>query len=103
LAGPEAIESALTSDSTGIGFSSSAMHSTGIHALAIVPHKGASPVTPTPDAIRSKQYPMSRTLGMVINRPMNQQLSPELQTFIDFILSPEGQSVVIKAGYVSLQ
>jgi phosphate transport system substrate-binding protein len=102
LAGPEAIESALISDFAGIGFSSSAMRSAGIHTLAIAPHKDALAVAPTPDAIRSGQYPLSRTLGIAINRPMNQPLSPALQAFIDFVLSPEGQGIVTKAGYVSL-
>ncbi len=102
LAGPEAVESALISDSAGIGFSSSAMRSTGIHTLAITPHKDALAVAPTPDAIRSGQYPMSRTLGIAINQPMNQPLSSALQAFRDFILSPEGQSIATKAGYVSL-
>ena len=102
LAGPEAVENALISDSASIGFFSSAMRSAGIHALAIASHKNALAVAPTPDAIRSGQYPMSRTLGIAINRPMDQPLSPALRVFIDFILSPEGQSVVTKAGYVSL-
>jgi phosphate transport system substrate-binding protein len=102
LAGPEAVESALISDSAGIGFSSSAMRSAGIRTLAIVPHKDALAVAPTPDAIRSGQYPMSRTLGIAINQPMNQPLSLALQAFIDFVLSPEGQSIATKAGYVSL-
>ncbi|WP_161782391.1 PstS family phosphate ABC transporter substrate-binding protein [Methylobacter tundripaludum] len=102
LAGPEAVESALGSDFASIGFSSSAMRSAGIHALAIASHKGALAVAPTTDTIRSGQYPMSRTLSIAINRPKNQPLSPALQSFIDFVLSPEGQSVVTKAGYVSL-
>jgi ABC-type phosphate transport system, periplasmic component len=45
---------------------------------------------------------MSRTLGIAINQPMNQPLSLALQAFIDFVLSPEGQSIATKAGYVSL-
>jgi phosphate transport system substrate-binding protein len=102
LAGPEAVENALISDSAGIGFSSNAMRSAGIHMLAIITHKSALAVAPKPDAIRSGQYPISRTLGFAINRPRNQPLSPELRTFIDFVLSPEGQSVATKAGYVSL-
>jgi phosphate transport system substrate-binding protein len=102
LAGPEAVENALISDSAGIGFSSSAMHSAGIHMLAIAPHKDALAVAPASDAIRSGQYPMSRTLGIAINRPMSQPISPALQAFIDFALSPEGQRVATKAGYVSL-
>ncbi|MFA5923854.1 MAG: substrate-binding domain-containing protein [Methylococcaceae bacterium] len=102
LAGPEAIESAHISDSAGIGFSSSAMRSAGMHALAISAHKKDLAIAPMPEAIRSGQYPMSRTLGIAINRSMNQPLSPALRAFIDFVLSPEGQSVVTKAGYVSL-
>jgi phosphate transport system substrate-binding protein len=100
LAGPEAIESALLSDSAGIGFSSSSMNSAGMHMLAIASHKDALAVAPTPDAIRSGQYPMSRILGFAINQPRNRPLSPALQAFIDFVLSPEGRSVVTKAGYV---
>jgi phosphate transport system substrate-binding protein len=102
LAGPEAVENALISDLAGIGFSSSAMRSAGIHTLAIVPYKGAPAVKPTPDAIRSGKYPMSRTLAIAINRPINQPPSPVLSAFIDFVLSPEGQSIATKAGYVSL-
>ena len=102
LAGPEAVESALISDSAGIGFSSSAMRSVGMHALAIARHKKDLAIAPTPDAIRSGQYPMSRTLGIAINQPINQPLSLALQAFIDFILSPEGQGIATKAGYVSL-
>ena len=102
LAGPEAVESALISDSAGIGFSSSAMRSAGMHTLAIATHKKDLPIAPTPEAIRSRQYPMSRTLGIAVNRPMNQPLSPALKAFIDFVLSPEGQGIVTKAGYVKL-
>jgi phosphate transport system substrate-binding protein len=102
LAGPEAVENALISDADGIGFISSSMRAAGIHTLAITPHKGAPTIAPTTDTIHSGQYPMSRILGIAINQPKNQSLSPALQTFIDFILSPEGQNIAIKAGYVSL-
>lgn len=102
LAGPEAVENALNSDVAGIGFSSSAMRSAGIHSLAIAPKNNAPAIAPTPDAIRSGQYPMSRTLGIAINRPIGKPLSPALRTFIHFVLSPEGQSIVTKAGYIAL-
>ena len=102
LAGPEAVESALNSDISGIGFSSSAMRSAGIHTLAVAPNKDEPAIAPTPEAIRSGQYPMSRTLGIAINRPIGQPLSPALRAFIHFILSKEGQNIATKAGYVSL-
>lgn len=102
LAGPAAVVNALISDDAGIGFASSSMSTAGIHMLAVAPHKDAIAVVPSTDTIRSGQYPISRTLGIAINQPKNQPLSPELQAFIDFVLSPEGQSIAAKAGYVSL-
>ncbi len=102
LVGPEAVEDALISDISGIGFSSNAMHSEGTHTLAIAAKKSSRAIAPTLDAIRSGLYPMSRTLGIAVNKPGNQAFSPALQAFIDFVLSQEGQSVVNEAGYVSL-
>jgi len=142
LAGPEAVESAIMTDSAGIGFFSSSnlsksnppksvcntssppgfVHNdlcinltdtstfepfnikplTGLHMLAIAPQKGAPAIAPTADAIRSGRYAMSRTLAINVNQPKNRPLSPALQTFIDFVLSPEGQAIVTKAGYVPL-
>ena len=61
LAGPEAIEDALISDISGLGFSSSAMHSAAMRTLAAAPNKKASAIVPTPDSIRSSLYPMNRT------------------------------------------
>jgi len=102
LAGPSAVEDALMTDINGIGFSSSAMRSEGTHSLAIAANKTSSAIQATPEAIRSGLYPMSRTLGIAINKPIKQPFSPALQAFIDFLLSQEGQSVVNEAGYVSL-
>ncbi|MGD0958416.1 MAG: substrate-binding domain-containing protein [Methylomonas sp.] len=102
LAGPDAVESALISDFAGIGFSSSAMSAPGIHALAIAPRKGEPAVTPSPDAIRSGRYAMSRTLAITVNQPENRPLLPALQAFIEFVLSPDGQRIAAKAGYVTL-
>ena len=73
----------------------------GFHALALAAHKGAAAIAPTADAIRSGRYPMSRTLAITLNHPENRPLSPALQAFIDFVLSPVGQAIVAKAGYVS--
>ena len=102
LAGPEAVESAISSDIAGIGFSSSAMRSSRMHAVAVAPHKDVSPIAPTSEAIRSRQYPMSRILGIAVNRPRGKPLSSPLAEFIHFVLSMEGQGIVTKAGYVSL-
>lgn len=102
LAGPEALENALITDLSGIGFSSNALRSAGIHALAVAPDKQTPAIAPTPANIRSKHYPMHRTLSIAVNRPANLPLTPALQAFIAFVRSSEGQNVAKKAGYVTM-
>ena len=102
LAGPEALEVALMSDVSGIGFSSSAMQTVGTHSLAVALNKNTEAIAPTYEAIYSGKYPMVRVLSIAINQPINKPLSPALQAFIDFVLSPRGQGIVSKAGYVPL-
>ncbi|BCG63509.1 MAG: phosphate transport system substrate-binding protein [Methyloprofundus sp.] len=102
LAGPAAVQDALISDISGIGFSSSTMRSAGMRALAVAPNKNAAAILPVADTIRSSAYPLSRTLAIVVNYPIAKPFTPVMQAFIDFVLSVEGQSVVDNAGYVSL-
>ncbi|MDD4915779.1 MAG: substrate-binding domain-containing protein [Methylococcales bacterium] len=102
LAGPEAVQSALISDSAGIGFASSSMQAAGIHMLAVAADRSAPAVTPTADAIRSGRYFMSRKLALVVNLPPGRSFSPALQAFVNFALSPEGQGIAAKAGFVAL-
>ena len=102
LVGSASIELALTSDYAGIGFVNSALRSSELHTLAISPDKKSVAVAPTPETIRSGQYPMSRTLSIVINHRKGQPVPPVLQAFIDFARSPEGLEVIEKAGYVTL-
>lgn len=102
LPGAAAIELALTSDYAGIGFSNSAMRSAELHALAIKSNNKTTAITPNSENIRSKRYPMSRTLAIVINHRTDQPVSPLLQAFIKFIRSSVGENIIRKAGYVTL-
>lgn len=102
LAGPEAVLSTLNSDVAGIGFASSSMRSSRTRPLAVASDKHGSGVAPTPEAIRSRKYPMSRTLSIAVNEPPNRRIPPALRVFERFVLSEEGQNIAAKAGYVAL-
>lgn len=56
------------------------------------------PVTPTVANVKSGQYPISRPLIMIT------QGAPQglAKSYIDFIISPNGQEIVAKEGYVTL-
>lgn len=102
VAGPDALESAVASQPGAIGFSSSALHSASIRPLAVARDHSAQAVAPDAEAIRSHRYPMSRTLSIAVNVPDGKPLPPKLQTFVDYVLSADGQNMAQMAGYVPL-
>jgi phosphate transport system substrate-binding protein len=69
----------------------------GVHALAVRLDDG-SVVPPVAAEIVSGRYPMSRPLFFVTNGPPIGQA----KIFIDFVLSPRGQELVRKHGYLRL-
>ncbi len=68
-----------------------------VYALGIIQADGVI-VTPTPENIASHKYPMSRPLFLLTNG----QPTGEAKEFIDFVLSPRGQELVRKHGYLGL-
>ncbi|MGI8684448.1 MAG: phosphate ABC transporter substrate-binding protein [Acidimicrobiales bacterium] len=55
-------------------------------------------VAPTPATVKDGSYPMSRPLFLVTNGPP----TGAAKTFIDYVLSAEGQKLVNKHGYLNL-
>ncbi len=55
-------------------------------------------IQPTPDNIATHKYPMSRPLFLITNG----EPQGDAKTFIDFMLSPQGQALVKKNGYLPL-
>ncbi|MEE8261974.1 MAG: phosphate-binding protein, partial [Gammaproteobacteria bacterium] len=47
-------------------------------------------------------YPLARFLYVYVNKPPNKPLPPLEREFIKMILSKQGQTVVVKNGYVPL-
>lgn len=55
-------------------------------------------VEPTSENVASSKYPMARPLFLVTNGPA----SGDAKRFIDYVLSPPGQDLVRKHGYLTL-
>lgn len=68
-----------------------------VFALAIKNDAGEE-IMPIPANIATRKYPMSRPLFLLTNGAP----SGEAKVFIDFVLSPRGQELVRKHGYLSL-
>jgi phosphate transport system substrate-binding protein len=77
--------------------SSSWADGVNVFALAIKNDAGEE-ILPTSGSIATRKYPLSRPLFLLTNGAP----SGEAKTFIDFVLSPRGQELVRKHGYLSL-
>lgn len=68
-----------------------------VFALAVKTDTGEE-IAPTAANIVSQKYPLSRPLFLLTNG----EPQAEARTFVDFVLSPRGQALVRKSGYLSL-
>lgn len=59
---------------------------------------GAPAVSPTYDAVALAEYPLSRLIYLNTNAPAGKPLDPVMAEFLRYILSREGQEVVLKQG-----
>ena len=63
-------------------------------------------VAPTKETIRSGEYPISSNFFAVtaspIGEPAPEENNEELRSFIDWILSDQGQELIEKTGYVGV-
>src|SRR3989339_1328567 len=65
-------------------------------ALSIAKDANSPYIYPTIQSVNKKQYPVSRSLLFYTNG----EPSEMLKSFVDFVLSPEGQKVVLKMDFV---
>lgn len=94
LPGTAAVVNAVSKDKNGIGFGGAA-YGKGIKYCAIKKDATSQAYEPTEENIRSGNYPISRFLFMYLkSKPTG-----AIKDFVDWILSPEGQSIVTKVGY----
>jgi phosphate transport system substrate-binding protein len=94
LPGTAAIVNAVKKDKYAIGYGGAA-YAEGVKDCAVKKDDRSPGVYPTAETIKNKTYPISRYLYMYLkSRPTGQT-----KAFVDWILSPEGQELVVETGY----
>ena len=68
-------------------------------ALAVAKDRTASYVLPSVATVTNGRYPISRSLLFYTNG----EPSGEVKSFVDYVLSPEGQKVVLKMDFVPVK
>lgn len=94
----QAVIDTLTTTKNAIAYDGMAFKTDAVSWLGISRSTGEPAVTPSVEAASSGDYPLARKLYFyTIGEPEG-----ETKKFIDWVLSPEGQKLVAKAGAVPL-
>lgn len=94
----------VADDRYGIGYSGLAYIDQGVRMLPLVANAGDAPQAPTYENVALATYPLSRLVYFNVNKAPGKALSPALDEFLRFIVSREGQQIVLDhAIYIPLR
>ena len=100
--GSAAVIEGITNDRYAIGYSGMGYKTAGVKFVPLSP-KGSSKVyEASTDTVYAGTYPLSRYLYVYVNRAPGQSLDPLVREFLTYVLSQEGQEIVVKDGFVPL-
>ncbi len=100
--GSASVVQGVSEDLVGIGYSGLGYRTSGVKALALAQKEGVQAVEPTAENVYKGAYPLARFLFVYINKEPGKPLEPLVREFLKFVLSKEGQEIVVKDGYLPL-
>lgn len=100
--GSASVVQGITADIAGIGYSGIGYVTSGVKPIALAKTEGGEYGDTSTEAVLSGDYPLARFLYVYVNRPANGELDPVVREFLKFVVSREGQEVVVKDGYLPL-
>jgi len=100
--GSASVVQGVAEDRNGIGYSGIGYKTSGVKTLALAPAEGAPFVPTDPELVLAGKYPLARFLYLYINRAPNKPVDPLVREFVRYVLSREGQQVVVKDGYLPI-
>ena len=93
---------AVSEDTSAVGYSGIGYRTSGIKTVALARKAGEPYGTTEPGDVYSGAYPLARFLYVYINKPPNRELDPLVREFLRYVLSFQGQQVVVKDGYLPI-
>jgi phosphate transport system substrate-binding protein len=88
----------VADDRYALGYSGLAYLDAPVKVLALRDGKQGDYVSPTYENVAAARYPLSRLVFFNVNKKPGKALDPAMDEFLRFILSREGQQVVVDQG-----
>ncbi|MFO0982745.1 MAG: PstS family phosphate ABC transporter substrate-binding protein [Planctomycetota bacterium] len=101
--GSGAVVQGVTEDRYAIGYSGIGYRTSGVKPLKVAAKAGGDYADVDPETVYAQKYPISRYLYIYINKAPNKPLDPLVREFMRFVLSRDGQEIVVKDGYLPLK
>jgi len=99
--GSASVVQGVTEDRYAIGYSGIGYKTSGVKAISLQGTDGQFYAASATD-VYSGKYPISRFLYVYFNQAPNKPLDPLVREFLRYVLSREGQEVVVKDGFFPL-
>jgi len=94
MPGTAAVVNAVAKEKNAIGYGGAA-YAKGIHVLSVKKDDASPAVTPDLAHVQDGSYPLSRPLFFYTRN----KATGDIKTFVDWVLSDQGQAIVTKVGY----
>lgn len=100
--GSASVVLSVTEDKAGIGYSGIGYKTSGVKAISLSKKSGEKAYAPTYENVLGKKYPLGRLLYLNVVKHPNKPMPKLIEEFIKYVLSKEGQEIVVKDGYLPL-
>lgn len=100
--GSASVVQSVTGQLNAIGYSGIGYKTSGVRAVPLAKKEGMPFVEADAKNAISGTYPLARVLYVYVNKKPNQPLQPLEREFFKMVLSKQGQTVVVKDGFVPL-
>ena len=99
MPGTAAVVNAVARDKAAIGYGGGAYATKGITVIKVKKDAASPAIGPSDATVKDGSYPLSRPLFFYLRA----KPAGEIKSFIDWVLSGEGQAVVLKVGYFPIK
>lgn len=100
--GSAAVVQGVGNDPAGIGYSGIGYRTSEVKAVDLARSDEGPWYSTDPGDVLAGRYPLSRFLYIYVNKAPNKPLTPPVRELLRFVLSREGQEIVVKMGFLPL-